>query len=376
MMDLVLDALRAAPAAFEVDAAKRSTAITTTSSASTTTARTSGSRAKARSARARASSASSRAAWARELHRARQGLGRELPFLRARRRPADEPHARRRSSSPPRDLAKQTAGVVCRKDKRRARRDPRRLQGHRRGDGEPARPRRGRAHAEAGALREGLTRRNPWQEPQFLRADPDRGRLREPSACLRPAGAEQAHRARLLRQGAQQEGFRRRGAALRAPLHPAQSERARRDRGLSGFVSSSRTSFRTRAAIQAHLRRGRYVIVHVHAVREPGTRGAPSSTSSGSRTARSSSTGTWCSRSPESLPTTTACFKEAHGLRKPAPPLAACRGAGAAFSRAAARCGAPTPEDVEGPFYKAGAPVRARSPRRARGPSGCCCAAS
>src|SRR5207253_8694925 len=38
----------------------------------------------------------------------------------------------------------------------RRRRDPRRLQGHRPGDGESAGSRRGRAHAEAGVVREGL----------------------------------------------------------------------------------------------------------------------------------------------------------------------------------------------------------------------------
>ena len=38
----------------------------------------------------------------------------------------------------------------------RARRDPRRLQEHRRGDGEPVRPGRGRPHSQAGGLRERL----------------------------------------------------------------------------------------------------------------------------------------------------------------------------------------------------------------------------
>ena len=54
------------------------------------------------------------------------------------------------------DLREQTAGVECRKDARRARRDPGGLQAHRQGHGAAARPRRGRGRAQAGPVRQGL----------------------------------------------------------------------------------------------------------------------------------------------------------------------------------------------------------------------------
>jgi hypothetical protein len=56
------------------------------------------------------------------------------------------------------DHAAATAGVECRKDEDVIDETPG-LQGHRRRDGRAARPRRGRPHAEAGRLREGVKRR-------------------------------------------------------------------------------------------------------------------------------------------------------------------------------------------------------------------------
>ena len=50
------------------------------------------------------------------------------------------------------------AGRRVPQGQRRARRDSRRVQGHRRGDGESARPGRSRPHAEAGGVRQGLGR--------------------------------------------------------------------------------------------------------------------------------------------------------------------------------------------------------------------------
>ena len=58
---------------------------------------------------------------------------------------------------------------------------------------------------------------------------------------------------------------------------------------------------------QARLADGDYVILHVHSVREKGRAAAPSSTFSGSRTARSSNTGTSCRRFRRRPPTPTAC---------------------------------------------------------------------
>ena len=52
-----------------------------------------------------------------QLHRARQGLGRELPFLRARRRAPDEPERRAEEIFRRRTWKTQTQGVICRKDK-------------------------------------------------------------------------------------------------------------------------------------------------------------------------------------------------------------------------------------------------------------------
>ena len=69
-----------------------------------------------------------------------------------------------------------TAGVECRKDADVIDETPGGLQGHRRRDGGAGRPRRGRPHAEAGRLREGLTpspaeRRQCIAEPTALRFD-------------------------------------------------------------------------------------------------------------------------------------------------------------------------------------------------------------
>ena len=78
--------------------------------------------------------------------------------------------------------------------------------------------------------------------------------------------------------------------------------------GLKGFIAFLKDKFpNNRSEIKRIFADGDYVIVHVHAVREPGTRGNASSTSSNSRMARSSSIGTWCSRSRKSPPTPTEC---------------------------------------------------------------------
>jgi predicted SnoaL-like aldol condensation-catalyzing enzyme len=79
--------------------------------------------------------------------------------------------------------------------------------------------------------------------------------------------------------------------------------------GLKGFIGFLKDKFpNNRSEIKRIFADGDYVIVHVHAVREPGTRGNASSTSSSSRTARWSSTGTLFSRSRRRPPTTTQCF--------------------------------------------------------------------
>ena len=98
---------------------------------------------------ARASSASSRAAWARAAYIVR-GKGSAESFDScahgAGRRMSRTARAEAFTAA---DLAKQTAGRRLPQGQRRGRRDPGRLQGHRRGDGEPARPGRGRAHARS-----------------------------------------------------------------------------------------------------------------------------------------------------------------------------------------------------------------------------------
>src|SRR5213078_4477114 len=95
------------------------------------------------------------------LRRARladaQGRGRELPVLRPRR---GTPHE---SPRRPEKVFRCRLGAAdgrsrVSKGQGRARRDPRRLQGHRRGDGQPGRPRRAAAHSQAGAVREGIAR--------------------------------------------------------------------------------------------------------------------------------------------------------------------------------------------------------------------------
>jgi predicted SnoaL-like aldol condensation-catalyzing enzyme len=78
--------------------------------------------------------------------------------------------------------------------------------------------------------------------------------------------------------------------------------------GLKGFITFLKEKFP-----QSHRKKkkifadGDYVIVHVHAVREPGTRGLAIFDCSSSKTARWSSTGTRCSRSRRPHRTTTRC---------------------------------------------------------------------
>ena len=90
-----------------------------------------------------------------ELHRARQGRGGELRLLRARRRAADEPQCRAEVLQD-RGPGAPDKGRDLPQGPRRDRRDPGRLQGHRRGHGQPVRPGRGGACAQAGPLRERL----------------------------------------------------------------------------------------------------------------------------------------------------------------------------------------------------------------------------
>ena len=113
MMDLVLDAHAPAPAAVRRHRRRRSTATTTTSSARRTTASRCGSRARARSARRGRARHHPRQHGRAQLHRARQGLGRELPLLRARRRAPDEPKRRAEEIFRSRTWKTQTQGVIA-----------------------------------------------------------------------------------------------------------------------------------------------------------------------------------------------------------------------------------------------------------------------
>jgi predicted SnoaL-like aldol condensation-catalyzing enzyme len=66
---------------------------------------------------------------------------------------------------------------------------------------------------------------------------------------------------------------RRRGQ-LRQPLHPAQSTAADGPEGLKAFIAFLKDKFpNNRSEIKRIFADGDYVIVHVHAVRERGTRG-------------------------------------------------------------------------------------------------------
>src|SRR5689334_3259975 len=130
--------------------------------------RRSGSRARARSVPAEASSASSRAAWVRAATSC-AAPARPKASSPARTAP-DEPqrraeglhHAGPGSADPGRHLPQGS---------RRPRRDPRRLQEHRRSHGQPVRPRRGGARAEAGTLRQRLI---PDNVRNYLQPDPQR----------------------------------------------------------------------------------------------------------------------------------------------------------------------------------------------------------
>ena len=152
-----------------------------------------------RVARARTSSASSPAAWAR----ARSSCAaRATPrrITRAATAPAatmSRNEARRRYTRA--DLAAQTAGVECRKDDGRARRDAGGVQGHRRGHGGAVRPGRSRPHAEAGALRQGLMRgrcgaRRVWLQSAHGPARPDRRHGRPPPGVGGARGSDHVPR--------------------------------------------------------------------------------------------------------------------------------------------------------------------------------------
>ena len=91
------------------------------------------------------------------LHRARQGCCGELQLMRPRRRAPDvtlagEEGVQRGRSRPADGGGRVPEGFG------RGRRDSGRLQGHRRGDGQSGRSGRGRAHAQAGRMREGVAR--------------------------------------------------------------------------------------------------------------------------------------------------------------------------------------------------------------------------
>ena len=112
--------------------------------------------ARARCARARATSASSRAAWGRArtscagratrraFDSCSHGAGRAMSRAEAKRRFTLADHAAA------------TARHRVPQGRRRDRRDAGGVQVHRRGDGGPAGPRRGRAHAAPGRVREGM----------------------------------------------------------------------------------------------------------------------------------------------------------------------------------------------------------------------------
>ena len=79
---------------------------------------------------------------------------------------------------------------------------------------------------------------------------------------------------RFYDAGAQQEGLRGGIEISRAALHPAQSGRRRRAGGLKGFIGFLQGKFpNNKSEIKRIFADGDYVILHVHAVREPGTRG-------------------------------------------------------------------------------------------------------
>ena len=64
------------------------------------------------------------------------------------------------------DLARQTAGVECRKDAGVVDEIPAAYKGHRRGDGQSGRSGRGHAHPQAGRVREGVARDGRRLAPQ------------------------------------------------------------------------------------------------------------------------------------------------------------------------------------------------------------------
>jgi len=90
--------------------------------------------------------------------------------------------------------------------------------------------------------------------------------------------------------------------------------------GFKGFLAFLREKFpNSRSEIKRVFAEGDYVILHVHAVREPGTRGRAIVDISASRMARSSSTGTSRRTSQRRCRTTTACSEAAGTGSRPEP---------------------------------------------------------
>ena len=119
---------------------------------------------------ARASSASSRAAWARARYIVRgKGNPERFTVVQPRRGPRDVAQRGEAALHASRTTRARPQGVECRKDADVIDETPDGLQGHRRRDGGAERPGRGRAHAQAGGVREGVN------GPQ--RAVPSQGRI-------------------------------------------------------------------------------------------------------------------------------------------------------------------------------------------------------
>ena len=87
-------------------------------------------------------------------------------------------------------------------------------------------------------------------------------------------GGEQEDRRRVLRRGAQQEGLRAASKYLGSRYIQHNPGAADGPEGLKGFIAFLKDKFpNNHSEIKRIFADGDYVIVHVHAVREPGTRG-------------------------------------------------------------------------------------------------------
>ena len=101
------------------------------------------------------------------------------------------------------------------------------------------------------------------------------GRLCRPSARVRPAGAEQTHGAGFYDKALNKKDFA--AAAQHFGPRYIQHNPGAPDgiEGFRGFVQFIKDKFpNSRSEFKRTFAEGDYVIVHVHAVREPGTRGS------------------------------------------------------------------------------------------------------